>query len=490
MTGKNEKYWEKRAILREKRKNNRTEKYLRELKKQYNRALKDIQNELDSFYQKYAKENSITFGEANKKLSAAGFKEWQKKIEGYLQDPGKYTNELKDLLENKPISRLTALKANITASLQRLMLDEQQGIKDELKETCASAFMETMFDIQQGIGMGVSFALPDERVLEEIVQTPWSGKSFSKRIWGHTDKVIRQSRNVLSQAVLQGTSLSKAAARLADRMDVAYSNAARLIRTESNFAYNQGNLEAYKESGIERYKYLATLDKKTSRVCRQHDGKIYKLDEASVGNNYPPLHPNCRSTVTGYFPDIKSTAQRIARGLDGKNYYVPADMTYDEWYNKYVKDQVEAQQAQKKKDKELKKLQKLNSPVQKRHDIMKISGKSPTKNKNTVIMPDVDVEKDIEEIKKGNYVKSGAYYEVNQRKYGVHNTSFYPVEGEGLVLLDRGGYDAFKKYIELGDNPKVDQIFDKMGITEDNRQVGKKLWRVRQDAMEKRGNES
>lgn len=37
-----------------------------------------------------------------------------------------------------------------------------------------------------------------------------------------------------------------------------------------------------------------------------------------------------------YGPDKKKTGTRIARNDKGKTYYVPADMTYHEWFDKYV----------------------------------------------------------------------------------------------------------------------------------------------------------
>jgi uncharacterized protein with gpF-like domain len=39
------------------------------------------------------------------------------------------------------------------------------------------------------------------------------------------------------------------------------------------------------------------LDSRTSEICRELNGKRFKLSEAEVGVNYPPMHPNCRSTT-------------------------------------------------------------------------------------------------------------------------------------------------------------------------------------------------
>lgn len=51
--------------------------------------------------------------------------------------------------------------------------------------------------------------------------------------------------------------------------------ASRLIRTEVNHFSNQGFLEGYKAAGITRYRFMATLDLRTSAVCRQLDGKTF-----------------------------------------------------------------------------------------------------------------------------------------------------------------------------------------------------------------------
>jgi NAD+--asparagine ADP-ribosyltransferase len=42
---------------------------------------------------------------------------------------------------------------------------------------------------------------------------------------------------------------------------------------------------------------VAVMDSKTSEICREHDEKEYDVSDATVGRNYPPLHPRCRSTT-------------------------------------------------------------------------------------------------------------------------------------------------------------------------------------------------
>ena len=68
------------------------------------------------------------------------------------------------------------------------------------------------------------------------------------------------------------------------------------------------------------------------------DGKVFERKDYQIGVTAPPIHPHCRSTTVPYFDDtLTQKEQRAARGEDGKTHYVPADMTYKQWYEKYVK---------------------------------------------------------------------------------------------------------------------------------------------------------
>jgi NAD+--asparagine ADP-ribosyltransferase len=66
------------------------------------------------------------------------------------------------------------------------------------------------------------------------------------------------------------------------------------------------------------------------------DGKVFKLGEKEVGVNYPPLHPHCRSTVVPYFDDEIDVSERIAKDNVKGVYYVPSNITYQEWLDRYV----------------------------------------------------------------------------------------------------------------------------------------------------------
>lgn len=120
------------------------------------------------------------------------------------------------------------------------------------------------------------------------------------------------------------------------------SQARRLIRTESSYITGQIDLQSYEECGIEKYVYLATLDLRTCQEdCAPLDGKIFPVKDAKSGVNMPPMHPWCRCTTISYFSDeiLRNLRRRARDPVTGKTYTVPGDMTYKQWYGKYVKDQ-------------------------------------------------------------------------------------------------------------------------------------------------------
>lgn len=119
-----------------------------------------------------------------------------------------------------------------------------------------------------------------------------------------------------------------------EAMGVAYSAAKTLVRTETAYIYETSTMAGYSACGIEWYEFLATLDYKTSEICQEMDGKHFKVEDAVPGKNFPPMHPNCRSTTVCWFPEEeskKARTTRIAKNESGKYYEVQADMTYKEW---------------------------------------------------------------------------------------------------------------------------------------------------------------
>ena len=125
--------------------------------------------------------------------------------------------------------------------------------------------------------------------------------------------------------------------KASNKMNVSKVNAGRLVMTESAYFSSTTQKECFKELDVERYEIVATLDGHTSDICQEMDGKVFKMSEYEEGVTAPPFHVNCRSCTAPYFDDeFTKDEQRATRDEDSNTYYVPADMTYKEWNEKYV----------------------------------------------------------------------------------------------------------------------------------------------------------
>ncbi|MEJ9209753.1 minor capsid protein, partial [Paenibacillus larvae] len=142
-----------------------------------------------------------------------------------------------------------------------------------MSDTYTDTYYRTLFEIQKGIGIGVTFAKIDSEAAGKIISNKWLSANYSDRIWANKAKLIRELDTNLAQSLIRGDNVNKTARTLSERMQVSFSNAARLVQTESAHIVSQATYDSYRESGVvEKYEFLATLDRRTSKVCRHMDG--------------------------------------------------------------------------------------------------------------------------------------------------------------------------------------------------------------------------
>ena len=357
MAGNNN-YWQERFLKDKARSINLSEKYIKgKLKRYYTDAAKEIETEIESFYEKYAKDEKISLSEARKRISEAQLdrRQFEKMSKDVAALKAKYKGNippgiakqiddqerlLNTLSKKGAITRLQGLHASIDNAILKLYDKQQMTLYDMLKDGYEDGYYRGMFRIQQGIGIGTDFTRVNERAVRQAVLANHSKGNFSSRLYQHSKTLSKDLQECLSTGIIRGESVDKMAKRISRRLGVSMSNARRLVRTETAYIHEMATLESYKEAGIIKYRFLATLDNNTSEVCRYLDKKEFYVEDAMPGDNMPPMHPNCRSTTEAVFEDeIEST--RIARAEDGSQYMVPRDMSYEEWKEKYVDSIVE-----------------------------------------------------------------------------------------------------------------------------------------------------
>lgn len=228
------------------------------------------------------------------------------------------------------MTRLEYLYADCWAESKKASLKHQQIETKAHRETIHNAYYKTIYDTGVGLKINPAFSKLDNRAVNQVLNTKFLGGNYSERIWKNTDKLANTLKEVIGSAIARGESYSKTARGVRERFGVTQYEATRLVQTETCYFQNQAEIEALKTMGIEKYKFIATLDSRTSDICREHDKKVYNIEDAKAGENLPPLHPNCRSTVSAYLGEEYESAIRVARNENGESEYVE-NIPYSEW---------------------------------------------------------------------------------------------------------------------------------------------------------------
>ena len=313
--------------------------FLEELQAEYDKALRKIELQLNALYGKYQKETGLDMQTIKQRLTKSELKDVHAEIKEYLKEAKDrklditFRNKLK-LSSIKPsMTRLEELKLKIQFEIESLSKIVEDGTHDILAKTYETGYMKTIFNVDKLFGFSSSWASLNLKAIEKAISTTYMAENYSKVIWRNKENLL----NVLNQQIPQGIILGynpKKVAKLSEKkLKTNYNATVRLVRTEYNLILNDSVAAGYEACGIDKYELLATLDDRTSEICQEMDGKVFELDKREVGINYPPFHPNCRTTTIAYFDEdeFDVIGERIARDETGTNYYVPANITYKQW---------------------------------------------------------------------------------------------------------------------------------------------------------------
>lgn len=243
--------------------------------------------------QKYWEERAIL----KDKLLEKDIKKIEKKLLKLFKDTRKEVlNELKIIYADIEATEYEKYRiGSLVTSINNILDTLYQRNEEELTKAFIDLYYK--FDNEASIDLGVSFNTINENLIRETIKTKWSGLSFSERIWEHRRRLAFAIKEELTKGLTRGDSLQDMSRIIADKFNTSYSNAIRLVRTESCWVMNEATVNNYKNNGIKEYEFMAFLDKKTSKQCRELDGKIISIEEYKSGVNLPPLHPNCRSCI-------------------------------------------------------------------------------------------------------------------------------------------------------------------------------------------------
>ena len=324
----------------------KAEKQADQFDKVYQEAKTYLDKEINKIFDKFQRDYGLSQVDARQVLKNMKDKkdlnELRKVLEARPNDPNiqRLLADLDSPAYSFRMKRLERLSDDLDRMRESIYHSEKTGSDAFYSDLMKDGYYKATFDLQQQTGLAYGFSGLPESEIKHLQSFSWvgDGSTYSTDIWKNTGKLTSSIKDELLMSLMTGRDVRGTAQAIAERFNVGQNDARRLVRTESAFFHNQMELLSYEEADIEKYIFVAVLDKRTSRICQEHDNQVYDRDKAVPGVNCPPMHPWCRSTTVGYDEDADySKLKRRARNPEtGKTELVPADMTYKEWYSKYV----------------------------------------------------------------------------------------------------------------------------------------------------------
>ena len=295
-------YWEKREAEALKHYLQEEQEYQAQLRAIYQNMLDAAQKEIDAFYGRYADKEQITLAEAKRRVSKLDIAAYQRKAKRYVADKdfSEQANEEMRLYNlTMKVNRLEMLKANIGLELCAGHDEQEQFMAKILRG-------RTEEELQRQAGILGKTVRNNAKLAETIPNASFHGATFSERIWGNQTALKAELSKQLQVGMIQGKNPRVLAREIQKTFGASASNAERLMRTELARVQTEAQKQSFLANGFEMYTFH--VNHGCCSACSDLDGKHFKIKDMMPGKNAPPMHPNCRCSVSAYEDDTEYEA--------------------------------------------------------------------------------------------------------------------------------------------------------------------------------------
>ena len=186
------------------------EKTADEVAKLYLNSTRYLQKAIDGVFTKYMTKHGLTEKEAKELIGRLYNKTSIQELLQKLQT-AEQTEERKNFLREVEapayqarIQRLEALQEQIDLIMQNIYRQEKKISTRHYTGLAEKAYYHSVYNVQKRVGLGFSFAHVDQKQIDKAVNSQWSGRNYSTRIWGNTKKLAEDLKEELLVDLITG----------------------------------------------------------------------------------------------------------------------------------------------------------------------------------------------------------------------------------------------------------------------------------------------
>ena len=283
----------------------------------YNRAMDNIQVQIESEYHKYAKYSQQSLQGAMQAVSGEDVESYAREAKQIVEEAQKlyeksgkvlsysdFSQEVNDRLKlynaTMRINRLEYLKSKMGLELTQAGINVKADLANKLTTDYLAERKR-----QAGI-LKESLQIDNLNDVTKIVMSKAGNDyNFSDRLWLNQDVLKSKLDNLLNSSMIQGQNPVVIARQLRDQVKTAVQTqryiTERIARTESARVQTQAQLQSFKQYG---YDYVQWINEPTAcQICVDIGSGgiggqgVYKtVDVPDI-----PVHPNCRCSIAAWY---------------------------------------------------------------------------------------------------------------------------------------------------------------------------------------------
>lgn len=291
-------YWKKRIRAEQLAKIERDASLEDEFNRLYNYHYKEIEKEIQAFYNRYADKNGLSIEEVRKQVDKMDVKAFEEKAKRYVAEKNfspEANRELGIYNLKMKASRLKLLQCQLDLQLIALGNDEQK----QTKEFITKDYINEIKTQAGLLGRSVLTQKEITQTVKTLLNTPFKGATWSDNIWERQNVLRQIVAKMTEEYLLKGKNPTTFISQLRKEFDVSVSQAKRLAVTEGARVMTEAQKQSLEANGYDEYEYIA--EPKACPTCAALNGKIYKVKNMKPGENAAPLHPNCRCSVAANY---------------------------------------------------------------------------------------------------------------------------------------------------------------------------------------------
>lgn len=344
-------YWVRRTAALEAALHSIAESKADEIIRAYERSIDGINRDIRKVFSEFTAITALSKEEGQKLLNGADsdmlYQDLLKLLHD-IDDPAIQADIMSRINAQAYGARITcleAVKANAYIQLRKVANKAAKAQNALYTDTLQKSYYTNIYNIAKGMDCGINFSILPQQAINKALHEEWKGSNYSNRVWVHNDRFIKAVQKTIENGLISGHSVSRMAEQLQEYVkDTApggiIESTTKLVQSETAHFMSQGQLQAYEEIGIARYRFMSALSERTCATCGALDGKIFEVSKAVEGENYPPIHPRCRCIT---IIEDAAPKTRIARDpLTSKNYKVDGSITFEEWAHSLSPEQQKA----------------------------------------------------------------------------------------------------------------------------------------------------